>query len=163
VSRRGLQVVSAGSLVAAVALTWSVLRGGAGGGATTALPDPPRSPTVTFDFQGGPSLVFLCWGPPGNAPVNFYDVQVTAWNGGDPRAEVRYGVSASDCSGALGVGEYMWKADMYHFAVRACNNAGCSGWADASSLDRYWFRVPCADASGDACARPLDLGAGGQP
>jgi len=107
--------------------------------------------------------VFLCWGPPAGAEVKFYDVRVTAWNGGDLRPEVRYGVSASDCSGALGVGEYMWKPDLYHFAVRACNNAGCSDWADASGLERYWFQVPCPDPSGGSCAHPFGLSSGGRP
>jgi hypothetical protein len=123
-------------------------------------PAAPRDVHVTFNFQGGPNLVFLCWSDPAPAGVNFYDVELERWNNGQPRQEVRYGVSTTACGDALGVGEYMFDPDLYHYAVRACNNAGCSGWADASEADRYWFAMPCSDPGGNACARPQDAAAG---
>lgn len=115
-------------------------------------PSPPREVGVSFNFLGGPNLVFLCWTHEGQ-DVKFYDVQVRAFNNGQPREEVRYGVTTSECSGATGNGQYMWSPDLYHYAVRACNNAGCSAWADASEGDSYWHQVPCTDPSGAACAR----------
>jgi hypothetical protein len=122
-------------------------------------PPPPESVSVTFNFQDGPNLVFLCWGGSG-ARVNFYDVQVQSWNEGQPRADVRYGVTTSPCGSALGTGEYMFEPGLYHFAVRACNNAGCSDWAEASPPERYWASVPCNDATGDRCVRPANATAG---
>jgi hypothetical protein len=119
--------------------------------------DPPSAPgnvTVTFGFLGGPSLIFLCWTPP-PGEVTFYDVEIRAFNNGNPMDEVRYGLRTTDCGGAIGAGQYMWEQGLFHFAVRACNNGGCSGWADATGAERYWFEVPCSDPSGDACTRPF--------
>jgi hypothetical protein len=69
---------------------------------------------------------------------------------------VRYGVTERDCSGATGASLYMFEPGLYHYAVRACNNTGCSEWQDAYDEARYWFTIPCADPGGDACARPRE-------
>ncbi len=141
-------------LGAVVAVSGFRAGGDASGKAKQPPPAPPRDVSVTFAFQGGPNLVFLCWSHEG-ADVNFYDVRVSSFNGGSPIEEVRYGVTLSTCGPAIGTGEYMWKADLFHFAVRACNNAGCSAWTDASGPDAYWHSIPCSDPSGSRCKRPL--------
>jgi hypothetical protein len=122
-------------------------------------PPPPQDVSVSFNFQDGPNLVFLCWADQSDA-VNFYDVGLEVFGGGQPRQEVRYGVTTFPCAGGLGTGEYLFSPDLYHFAVRACNNAGCSDWADGSPPERYWFSIPCSDPTGDACARSQDLTVG---
>jgi hypothetical protein len=115
-------------------------------------PPPPEDVTVTFNFLNGPNLVYLCWNHY-EEDVTFFDVKVEAWDGGGARPEVRYGVNPTDCSGAYGNGQYMWQPGIYHFAVRACNNGGCSAWADATDGAFYWHAVPCTDGTGQACVR----------
>ncbi|HXH22824.1 MAG TPA: hypothetical protein VNN10_12430, partial [Dehalococcoidia bacterium] len=117
-----------------------------------APPAPPPEVTLTFNFLGSPNLVFVCWVPSGQ-DANFTDVKTVIREGEQVREEVRYGVKESDCGGAAGASLYMWQPGFYHYAVRACNNAGCSQWRDAYDDARYWFTIPCADASGAACAR----------
>jgi hypothetical protein len=158
--RRGPRAYGLIVCVVALAITAATVAGV--GGRSREPPGPPAPPedaAVSFNFQGGPDLVFICWSPGGN-DVNFYDLELLRWENGQPRQEVRYGVTTSACGGGLGAGEYMYSPDLYHYAVRACNNGGCSSWADATSPDRYWTAVPCGDPTGDSCSVPLDVGAG---
>ena len=116
-------------------------------------PPPPSSVTTTFNFFGLPNLAYVCWGGAA-ADTTFVDIRLIIVSGEVKRDDVRYGVPESDCGGSRGASVYTWHAGLHHFAVRACNNAGCSEWADAGVEERYWFEMPCSDPSGAACARP---------
>jgi hypothetical protein len=113
---------------------------------------PPGNIGASFD-SGGPTGVTLCWSSSFGATY-YIIVSVQAGNGNTVTTQVN---PNSSCYGANLGTITMYFSDAYHFAVKACNESGCSGYKDPVTPYQYWTRLPCTDGSGVSC------NAGGSP
>ncbi len=136
-------------LSAAVVLGMIGFVGGAAGAAKA-----PGAVSIALNFNG-PNAVLLCWSQPEEWQVTSWDLQVRHWNFGKVKDEEVRDVKTSLCGpGAFAAAHTFIDDNLYHVAVRACRDEICSAWVDASPPERYWFRIPCGDASGNECAFP---------
>jgi hypothetical protein len=115
--------------------------------------DPPQQISMGFNF-GGNRSVLMCWDQPRKDDVTSYDLQVVHWNFGRTRTEVVPNLPAGDCGGAVGAGYTFSEDNLYHLALRACDNGRCSDWTDVTPVNTYWFKIPCDAPDGSNCLFP---------
>lgn len=107
---------------------------------------PPGTIGASFGANGGYG-VSLCWSSSFGAD---YYVVVEVLAGGSTTTDTAY--PNSSCYGSNLRAVTMFFNGAYHFAVKACNESGCSGYKDPSTPYQYWTWLPCSDGSGVACS-----------
>jgi hypothetical protein len=108
---------------------------------------PPGSIGASFN-SGGPTGVSLCW--TSSFGATYYIVlAVQAGNGNVTTVQAN---PNSSCYGSNLGSIALYFNDAYHFAVKACNESGCSGYKDPSTPNQYWTWLPCTDGSGVSCS-----------
>jgi hypothetical protein len=107
-------------------------------------PAVPSSMGTTFNVGGNPNKVSTCFSPvTANVPATYYRVLFRKVGAGtNSHTTVNPNTS---CFGSVLLTKTL-TAEVYHIAVEACNDAGCSQYRDTSGALNWW--IPCSTGSG---------------
>jgi hypothetical protein len=107
-------------------------------------PAVPSSMGTNFNVDGNPNKVSTCFSPvTANVPATYYRVLFRKVGAGtNSHTTVNPNTS---CFGSVLLIKTL-TAEVYHIAVQACNDAGCSQYRDTSGALNWW--IPCSTGSG---------------